>query len=188
MAHNYIVGMTGSGKSSLAKAICREVKVSGIPTVVLDPLQDDGWDTDHQFTDPQAFLAFVRQSKSCVLFVDEGGQSIGRYNEEMQWLATTSRHWGHSCWFISQGLTQVAPIVRQQSNKFYIFACGLANLDLVAEECREPDLKRFDKIGQGEFLIVSRFDAMLHGSVKWIDGRPVVEYDYLKSGDPQGDE
>lgn len=180
MAHYFVVGMTESGKTSFAKAVCRQVKQLGYPTAVLDPLRDSGWDTDNQFDDPSAFLAFVRSRKSHVLFIDEGGTSIGRYNAEMQWLATTSRHWGHSCYFLSQKVTQTSPIVREQSQRFYVFACGLVNLALIAEETREPELVNYDKLDKGEFLIVSRFDTLRKGRVFWVDGKPKVEYDNVE--------
>lgn len=157
MAHCLIAGMTESGKTTLAKLICFQLSKRGIPTAVLDPLRDPEWATEKQFHEPAEFLAFVKANRSFVLFVDEGGQSIGRYNKEMEWLATQSRHFGHSCFFISQGVTQLPPIIRQQCSKFYVFACGESNSKLIAEECNEPLLKSVTRLQPGEFFEVSRF-------------------------------
>lgn len=165
MAHKYIVGMTESGKSTLAKLMCMGLNKRGLKIAVLDKLRSTDWQCENVFEDPFEFLEFAKNNEEFFLFVDEGGQAIGRYNEEMEWLATESRHKGHSCIFISQSLTQVAPIVREQSMLFFLFACGEKNTTLLAEECREPLVKKLLKIPKLEFYIVSRFSALEKGKI-----------------------
>jgi len=176
MAHSLIVGMTESGKTTLAKILCSRLKKRGILTAVLDPLKDNGWHADFVTDNVEAFNTYCKANKSHVLFIDEGGLTVGRYDTEMQWYATMSRHWGHSCYFISQGVTQLAPIIRQQASKYYVFACGESNTRLIAEECREPDLKECSRIGKGEFFIVSRFENMKRARIEYpTKGRVAID-------------
>ncbi len=167
--HSLIIGMTESGKTSLAKMIATDLKKRKKRVVVLDPLQDE-WDCDMQFTDSVAFLKYCQENTDLFCFIDEGGQSIGRYNKEMEWLATRSRHWGHSCFFISQGCTQLPRIIRAQCSRMYVFAVGKSDTDLLAEECRKDDLRKIEQFDKGEFFVVERFGPLKRGRIdfaKW---------------------
>lgn len=164
MPHNLIVGMTESGKSTLAKIFASEFRKRKITVAVLDPLHDE-WDCDFQTADSDEFLAWCKKNKSAMLFIDEGSTAIGRYNPEMEWLATQSRHWGHSSFFICQRGPQLSPNVRDQASKLYLFACSRSDAENFANTWNEPELKNLEKIDKGEFYIVSRFGEMKKGKV-----------------------
>jgi DNA helicase HerA-like ATPase len=55
MAHSLILGMTESGKTTLAKRLAQHYKSRGIGVIVLDPLNDD-WPCDFKTADPDEFL------------------------------------------------------------------------------------------------------------------------------------
>lgn len=169
MAHYIIIGMTESGKTTLAKIVCRKTSEKA-KTAVLDPLRSQDWGATFQTDDPDEFLKYLRENKSHVVFVDEGATTIGRFNEEMEWLATQSRHWGHSCFFISQRATQMATTIRHQCSKAYIFAVGSKDAEMFAEEWNEPGLKNLPRIQKGEFYLVSRFGALQKGSIDFEKG------------------
>lgn len=168
--HALLIGMTECGKTSLAKIIASDAKSKGKLVAVLDPLIDDGWEADFQTQDSEEFLKWAKANRSAYLFVDEGSVSIGRYNKPMSWLATMSRHWGHTAFFISQGLTQLPPDVRNNCGQLFLFTSADTINKTAAEEFNEPDLRRADKLEKGHFFIVKRFGKISKGYVdfdKW---------------------
>lgn len=193
MAHNMIVGMTESGKTTLAVLLCKAFKSKGIRTAVLDPLRDPRWDADFVTADSAEFMAWARANKSAMLFVDEGGQSIGRYNTEMEWLATQARHWGHCSWFLTQRASMIPATIRHQCSKVFMFAVSTNDAKVFADEWNELGLKMLDRFRPGEFVIVSRFEKMKHGRLTFPTG-PVYYSSTRKgadasdSGDNRNDE
>lgn len=164
MSHNLIIGMTESGKTTLAKLVCSEAKKKGVKTAVLDPLHDE-WDCDFQTSNQDEFLTYVRSNQKHMLFIDESGTSIGRYNPAMEWLATTSRHLGHSCWFIMQGSAQVMPIIRTNCSKCFLFATDARMTDIIASEFCEPELRAMPTADKLHFRLISRFNPLMEGRV-----------------------
>jgi hypothetical protein len=163
--HYGIVGMSESGKSTLGKIIAAGFAKKGVPVAVLDPLKYSDWKADFLTADSDEFLRFAKQNKSHLLIVDEGGQAIGRYNQEMEWLTTTSRHLGHSCIVISQGVTQLTPIIRGQFGRVFLFNCAISNWKLIAEEWNHPELLSLPRLDKGEFYEIPRFGSIRKGKV-----------------------
>lgn len=156
--HVLIVGMTASGKTTLAKKILQTYKAKGIKTAVLDPLNDPTWDADFQTDDPEEFLDVVYRSQSCALFIDESGTAIGRYAGPMQVLATQSRHFGHRAYFITQRASQLDRTVRDQCETLFLFRVGKMDGDTMAEEFGYPELKQANILGKGECFRLGRFN------------------------------
>jgi hypothetical protein len=152
-----IIGTTESGKTFLSKCLVAEFKKRGYPCAVLDPFCDPEWQADFITANGEEFLAYVKRSRNHFLFVDESGTTIGRYNPEMEWLATTSRHLGHSSFFIGHRATQVSTVIRTNSHRAFVFATDLDSAKLLAVEWREPQLVKLANLGKGEFFMVTRF-------------------------------
>ena len=51
MTHNLILGMTMSGKTTLAKRLAAHYTQNGINVVVLDPMYDPEWEADFTTAD-----------------------------------------------------------------------------------------------------------------------------------------
>lgn len=161
--HSLIIGMTESGKTTLAKSICKGLIAKEQKVAVLDPLHDEGWgEVTFQTSGPAAFLewAKMKENRQAFLFVDEGSIAIGRYNAPMEWLATMSRHWGHSSFFISQSLTQLSTTLRGQCGRLYLFTAAETVNKIAAEEFNEKELRKADRLEKGQFYIVNRFTAL----------------------------
>lgn len=138
--HVLIVGMTGSGKTTMAKRLCRAYRAKGIKSIVLDPLHDPGWPADAVTSDPERFLEWARLSQQCALFIDESGEMIGHYEKQMFWLATRSRHYGHKAHFITQRANQLSPTVRDQCSNLIAFAMSHQDCQTLAREFNKDEI------------------------------------------------
>lgn len=157
--HVAILGITNSGKTTLAKRLAREYRARRVPVLVLDPM-GTGWDCDYITDDPDTFLLAARDSRGCMLFIDEAGEVVGQWDREHHWLATRARHYGHVSHFISQRGVQIARTVRDQCTKMFLFRTGLADAKIHAEEWAEPRLKGAPDLPQGECFVADRFGKL----------------------------
>lgn len=165
--------MTMSGKSTLAKLMIKKQRGRGMKTAVLDPLGDPSFNADFQTANSDEFLKFCKENKDYYLYVDEGGTSIGRYNGPMEWLATSARHNGHLCTFISHGITQLPVILRSQCDRLFLFTCAAQNCDTAADEWNEKELLHVERIEKYHFFLVRRFGKLKRGSIS-LDNEDIV--------------
>lgn len=157
MTHVLIAGMTESGKSTLAKQICHTYYWRGYSTAVLDPLNDPGWAADFQTRDSDTFLECARQSRSLGLFLDESGETVGRYNDSMFWLATRARHYGHKTHFCTQRPQQISRTVWNQCSHLFLFNISAYDAKLLADEFNKPELRQANELAQFECFYAPRF-------------------------------
>lgn len=160
MSHSLILGMTESGKTSLAKQLAAYYKSKGIGILVLDPMHDPGWNADYQTDDQNEFLEVFFNSRRCMVFIDEAGESVGQYDKIMTRTATKGRHWGHSVHYISQRGTMVNRTVRDQCRHLFLFATALDDCKLYAREFNKPELLQAANFGPGEFFKTGRFTTV----------------------------
>lgn len=162
--HCLYLGMTGSGKTTLAKEMARKFRAQGFGVLVLDPMGDD-WAADFQTDDPNHFLAVVAKSTRCAVFVDESGETIGHYEKDMFWLATRARHYGHSCHFITQRAAQLSPTVRDQCGRMFLFRVSTRDADILANEWAEPTIKCAAQLERYAMLYCERYGGVKRGRV-----------------------
>lgn len=165
MPHVLILGMTESGKTSLAKQLAAQYKAQGIGVIVLDPLHDPGWNADIQTGNSDAFLDAVKKSRSCAVFIDESGEMIGQYNKEMQWLATRARHYGHNSHFIAQRGAQLSPNIRDMCGHLFVFNISRVDSELIAREWNRDELLEANKLKKLEYFHCSRFGDLTRSTV-----------------------
>lgn len=149
--------MTESGKTTKARQLAANYRRQGIGVIVLDPLKDPAWQADFITDNQEEFLDVFWRSRSCAAFLDEGGESVGRYDLAMQKTATRGRHCGHSCHYIAQKATQLAPIVRDQCSYLYLYTSGLTSCKMLAEEFNKPELLNATQLKRFSYYFVSRF-------------------------------
>lgn len=165
MAHVLILGMTMSGKTSIAKKLAGEYKTRGIKTLVLDPLGDPEWDADYKTRDADEFLDVFWRSRQCAAFIDEAGEAVGAYDTVMQRTATRGRHWGHRVHYISQRGIQLARTVRDQCTNLFLFTTSLEDSKIHANEWNKPELKTAHTLRQGEYFFTDRFSPLRRGKL-----------------------
>lgn len=156
-AHILIVGRTLSGKSTLAKGLARGYKDAGRGVIVLDILKDPEWSADFITDDPDEFLKVLWDSRECMCFIDEAGESVGRYNEAMAKTATRGRHWGHVMHYITQYATQLSPIIRTQCTRVYLFCSSIREGQRLSEDFGAPELEQCTELKQGEFFQAAHY-------------------------------
>ena len=162
--HQLLVGQTLSGKTTLARQLAGIYKQAGFGVLVLDVLNDPRWPCDFRTDDADEFLDVVWSSRRCMVFIDEAGDSVGRYNEAMNKTATRGRHWGHVMHYCTQRITSLAPLVRDQCTGLFCFASGKKAGVLLAEEWNHPELEQCVGLLTGE-----HFHALKMGGIKRVD-------------------
>ena len=165
MTHVLICGVTESGKTSLAKMLVENYRSCGVQTLVLDPMMDNGFTADYHTSDRAKFLQTVQASRKCAVFVDESGEMIGRYNDEMFWLATRARHYGHKCHFICQRGQQIAKTVRDQCSRLFLFKVSFDDAKLFSNEFAEIELRQANSLGKGQCYVAGAFRPLRKISV-----------------------
>jgi len=157
-----IIGMTESGKTTFATRLSEQYHKENYKIIVLDPLIDPRWKADFITNDEEQFLSVVKSPKtrSCQIFIDESGESIGRYNSNMFFLATRARHYGHNSHFISQRGSQLSKTVRDQCSILVLFNCSFTDAKNLSDEWNRPELKNASQLQQGEYFYVPRFGAL----------------------------
>lgn len=142
----------------MAKQLAKEFRLNNYKVLVLDPLSDPDWEVDFKTKDKDEFLDMVKRSKSCILFIDESGQEIGRYNDEMFFLATQARHWGHISFFISQRAQALNKTVRDQCSNLYAFRLSLSDSVILSDQFAQPELKNIVSLPQYHFYKTGTFE------------------------------
>ncbi len=128
--------------------------------LVLDPLIDARWHQGAEFvtSDAQAFSEHAMVKRRCALFIDESSENIGRYREEMFWLATRARHYGHASHFICQRPQQLNVTVRNQCEILAAFALHGNDAKMLAYEWNNAEIESaIPSLGRGEFVWIDRF-------------------------------
>ena len=163
MAHSLILGMTESGKTTLAKKLAEHYKSRGIGVLVLDPMNDPGWACDYQSTNVDEFLNVFWQSRQCAVFIDEAGEAVGQFDTVMHRTATKGRHWGHSCHYLSQRGVQIARTVRDQCGHLFLFTTAFGDSKIHANEWNKQDLRQANILAQGHYYHATRFGTLDKG-------------------------
>lgn len=123
MPHGAIIGMTTSGKTTLAKEMAKAFRARGVETLVLRkprevwPAASASWQTD----DPERFLSAFWQSKSCACFMELSDGAVSKWDERFHKCFTEGRHEGHRCFYISQFASTVHPVIRGNCESLYLF-------------------------------------------------------------------
>jgi hypothetical protein len=165
MAHALILGMTLSGKTTLAKRLAATFRANGYKIMALDPLLDPEWNTDLIFQEPDDFLAAYWKNKQCVAFIDEAGESSGTFDKPMIKTATRGRHWGHKNFYLSQRGAMIAKTIRDQCNDVFLFRQSIDDAKVYAREWAEPVLLEAAQLKQGHYIHKSRFGDVRRGQL-----------------------
>lgn len=165
MAHSLILGMTESGKTTLAKRLAAHFKSKGKGVIILDPMNDPEWPCDFRTADGAKFLEVLWANRELYAVIDESGKAIGRFDDEMEQTATMGRHWGHSCFFLSQRGAQLNTTVRAQCRHLFLFTSAKDDCKVLANEYNCPELMQASALPQGHYYHKTKFGPLERGQV-----------------------
>lgn len=166
--HILITGQTESGKSTTAKRLIKDVYLpAGRNVFVLDCMGDPFFLEHADFcTDsPADFLRVLKTNPNAAVFIDEGGETIGRYNTAMEKLATQYRQLGHNCHFISQAPVQMPYVIRRQCTGIFLFASCHEDALRLSKDFNCPELTKAPALAQGQYLFKTRFGPLVEGNI-----------------------
>lgn len=151
--HTLITGRTEMGKTSLARILQMELKKRGDKTAAYSTQKWEWKGADFATNSGKELLAFLRREEnySSFVFVDETADSVDRYDKQYNWLAGSSRHFGHTVTFIGHLLTDVSPAIRMNCKRWILFASRRRDFDLAEAEYDVTIPTR--QLDDGEFLL-----------------------------------
>jgi hypothetical protein len=173
--HSLIIGMTESGKTTLAKLLAQSYIAKGHKVAVLDPVHDPDWGKKAFVTnDVDELKAYLYSNRSVYVFVDESGAIFNEGNSlDNAWLATRSRHFGHSVHFLAQRAIQIPKTMRDQTSRLYLFTSSASDGKLHSEEWNQPELAKCNTLPRMHFYIADRFSAVRKAKI--VDYKKVVD-------------
>ena len=135
--------------------------------LVLDP-SETRWDADFVTKDVDEYMQVVFSNNRCLMIVDEAGEAIGRALSDATrnrvTLATRSRHQGHSAIFIAQRPALLAPAIRTQCERAWIFRQHYNELKTLAVELCNDGIMAASSLGRGKCLY-----STLYGEIREIN-------------------
>lgn len=143
--HTLISGRSGSGKSTLAFHLSRIARRRS-RVMVFDPFTASGWDADEIYDDIDNLKSRLEETDGAVVFLDEAGQYLNRYDADHHWFATVSRHYGHRVHFIAQRWSQFPPIIRTNCSANYVLNQRREDIDqiMIDYDCEiDPIIPQF---------------------------------------------
>lgn len=160
MSHSLLIGMTESGKTTLARKLAVGFKRRAVPVVVLDPMRDPRWDADEMFTDPQEFISYLRDPSKCLrvaAFIDESGMVLDKYERGNQWLTCQSRHHGHRVHLIAQRAEMVDINLRENCRTAYVFNIAADTAKIYSRSFNCPAILKAPNLPRGMCIVAQRF-------------------------------
>lgn len=141
MSHCLIIGITGSGKTTLAAKMATRMQAAGRLVLIFDPFSNSKWTSPYVYRDASAFVEVAKSCRDASLFIDEAAEAVGIGDRAHHWLATASRNHGHAAIFLAQRLTMVAPHVRRNCARVFSFKLHPADAEGLARDMGQPILE-----------------------------------------------
>jgi len=156
--HSLFCGVTVSGKTSLAKAISMALP-DDARVIVYDPVSREdelqAWNASKCFSNFDEFMVCVNDERNhnAHLFIDEAGEHFGVGDKQNHWLFTRGRHYGYSVNIIAQRPKMLAPTVRTQCRRGYLFRMSPSDMDEIGQDFGHGGLGKIS-LDSGHCLIV----------------------------------
>lgn len=157
--HVGICGVTGTGKSSLAKVMCAEYHAAGHGCLVFDPIYDGGWQADFVTADKKQFVEAYFNSENCRVFIDECSELDRHKDKAFNYMATRGRHYGHVNFFIAQRWKMMPRNVRSQCSKVFSFRQADEDAKELAKDIGNKDLSGVVSLERGQYMFASAFES-----------------------------
>lgn len=165
MKHSLYVGVTQSGKTTLARTVARELAKKGHKIVVYDPLGTEtaggGWPEGAKiFGDVSEFMDLMHDPAfgNAHVFVDEAHHVFAHDLKQNLWLLTQGRHYGMYFHLMTQRPTKVHPDARSNCGRCYMFRLAFDDARMIGNDYGHSDLHRIS-LDTGDFLLLNSGSA-----------------------------
>lgn len=165
--HTLIVGMTGSGKSSLAKIMAQKAKAAGALILCLDPKNDPGFCADFSTTDPAKFQREVTRAagEKTLVIVDESADTIGNYAGVMCRIATMNRELAHRAIFITQRGAALDKNIVLNCGNVFVFRSSGRDCKTLCDDLGKKQVYEALEFDRGEYLYIPAYGQVRRGSI-----------------------
>lgn len=161
MTRGAIIGMSLSGKSTLAKHISRQYWLKHqMRSFVFDPNGEHYGDHALVMQDDAKFWEMVWKTTGSLVVVDEAAETINR-DETLIPVFTRLRHLNHKLLVIGHRATNLLPIMREQIDTVYLFRQSSKNADIFAEIFAEPKLAEATGLPKYEYIYCALYGSPL---------------------------
>jgi DNA helicase HerA-like ATPase len=158
--HVLIVGTTQSGKTTLAREFAHKFARKGHRIIVYDPVGTPSangvWPMSAKIFDREMpFISYMIQPdvRHAHVFVDESNDIFSLQKDYNHWMLTRGRHFGLTIYVITQRPKMVAPNVRGQCGRAYIFHLGNDDLKQLAGDFGVDAIKN-EVLDKGDFIVL----------------------------------
>lgn len=141
MSHSLIIGVTESGKTTLARSLARNLAKRKQNVIVYDPVRTPtaGGDWPKSaviFDDEREFWKYLNRDDvgHSHIFVDEAGDLFNMAKPENFWLLTRGRHYGFFVYCMCQRPKMIAPSVRFQCATCYMFRLAHSDASEISKD------------------------------------------------------
>lgn len=176
--HVLILGMTRSGKTTLAVQLAQQYRAARKPVAVLTPAglggqTDPRWNPVSNLvtSDRGKFLAVLTSPKTwgAMAMVDEANQTIGWHDVDMERLFTAGSMHGLTMHAIAQRAASFNKTIREQCSRLYLFRQGPDDAMEMARQFGHPELKQAPKLGKGQYFTCTTEGGSLRGpfQLRW---------------------
>jgi hypothetical protein len=118
--------------------------------------------------DAEEYMQVVFANSRCLLIIDEAGEAIGAARSSAERgriaLATRTRHRGHSAIFIAQRVTLLAPSIRTQCERAWVFRQHADELRALARDLTNDAVLQAGALPKGKCIYLT-----IYGEAKEVD-------------------
>jgi DNA helicase HerA-like ATPase len=161
IVHCLYVGVTQSGKTTLARAVSRQFLAKKTNVAVFDPLGTStaGGDWGEGaliFTDAETFLNWIYSPEAVnyQVFVDEAHKVLGHLHPENFWMLTEGRHFFLTLHLMTQRPKKLHPDVRHNCGRCYMFRLSKSDRSEIGADYGFDDLDKLS-LDKGDFLVLN---------------------------------
>ena len=157
--HSLYCGVTQTGKTTLAREHSRELHSRGHNVIVYDPVftptAGGGWGCKFYTSDFDVLIEHLNYTREpWHVFIDEAGDHFTMSNRDNWALLTRGRHAGLHINLIVQRPKMLAPTVRTQCNRAYVFRMSPDDTTTVGEDFGHVQLGK-TLMDKGDYLVLN---------------------------------
>ena len=161
IVHCLYVGVTQSGKTTLARAVSRQLRTQKINVAVFDPMGTataggDWGEGVFIFSNEEEFLQWI-YSEDAVnfhVFIDEAHKILGHTCNENFWMLTEGRHFFLTLHLMTQRPKKLHPDVRHNCGRCYMFRLSKSDRSEIGADYGFDDLDKIS-LDKGDFVILN---------------------------------